>query len=48
MEIVDECKELIKDYVAEIVKRHMEGAGKVFCKTIPMLVEPEETLYWKK
>lgn len=47
-ECVVESKEEYSKQVAEIIQSCMVKAGGVFCKKIPMIVEPELSLYWKK
>lgn len=47
-ELVVECPGDIKYTAAEIVKRCMIEAGKIFCKKVPMVVEPSIETYWKK
>lgn len=47
-EIVVECNEKDKDLVAKIMQSCMEEAGSYFCKTIPMIAEPEINKQWIK
>lgn len=45
--VLESIKELAQE-VALIAKECMEKAGKIFCKVIPMVVEPNIELFWKK
>jgi DNA polymerase I-like protein with 3'-5' exonuclease and polymerase domains len=45
-EIVAESSIELKEEVADIMKECMERAGRIFCKTIPMKVEPKITMEW--
>lgn len=45
-ELVVECKKEYAETVASMLKDIMIWAGNVFCKTIPMKVEPEIGTYW--
>ncbi len=47
-EIVTEESEGLQKHVEYAVKKCMEDAGKLFCKTVPMVVEPHSSLAWKK
>lgn len=46
-ELITECEESIAEEVAEKKKEIMIQAGKIFCKDIPMKVEPEIGYLWK-
>jgi DNA polymerase I-like protein with 3'-5' exonuclease and polymerase domains len=45
-EIHVECSEDIADKMSEVLKKCMEDAGDVFCKTVPLKAEPCKTPYW--
>ncbi len=45
-EIHVECSEDIADKMSTILKKCMEDAGDVFCKTVPLKAEPCKTPYW--
>ncbi len=45
-EIHVECSENIADKMSEVLKKCMEDAGDVFCKTVPLKAEPCKTPYW--
>ena len=45
-ELVAECKTELSEEVATILSESMVRAGEFFCKTIPMVVEPEIGLIW--
>ncbi len=45
-EFVAECKKEYAKEIAPLLKEVMEWSGNVFCKTIPMKVEPEIGLNW--
>jgi len=45
-EIVIDCKDEIKEELAEIIKACMIKAGSIFCKLIPMKIQPEISKQW--
>ena len=45
-EIHVECSKDIADKMSEVLKKCMEDAGDVFCKTVPLKAEPCKTPYW--
>lgn len=47
-EWVVECEKSIAQEVAAITQDCMERAGKVFCKTVPMVAIPDISDYWRK
>lgn len=47
-EIVVECKKEESKLISDILVKAMIDAGKKFCKTVPMKVEPIISEYWKK
>lgn len=47
-ELVVECPQQVSEQVAKIVQDCMIEAGKVFCKKVPMVVEPNIQTYWAK
>lgn len=46
-EIVGESKIEDKDKMKDIMQTSMIKAGNMFCKTIPMIADPEVSLEWK-
>ena len=47
-ELVVECEDSIAEKVSHIVKESMLEAGRVFCKTVPMKIDPIISKFWKK
>lgn len=47
-ENVLECPEAMKEEVAAVVKDAMCRAADIFCKRVPLLVEPDVCSYWRK
>lgn len=43
-----ECKKEYSKEVSEIITKAMLDAGKVFCKVIPMIAEPNICQSWSK
>lgn len=46
-EIVGESDIKYKDIMKEIMQTSMIKAGSMFCKTIPMIADPEVSFEWK-
>ena len=46
-EIVIECREQEAPFMADTLQKHMEDAGKPFCKIIPLKAEPCITSHWE-
>ena len=47
-ENVLECPLEIADQVSVKVREFMCAAGNLFCKRVPLVADPEQSLYWKK
>lgn len=47
-EIITEEPIEYKDIAEKLIKKAMLQAGEVFCKTVPMKVEPTSNLFWQK
>lgn len=45
-EIVTDCKDEIKEELSEIIRDSMIKAGNIFCKSIPMKIQPEISKQW--
>jgi DNA polymerase I-like protein with 3'-5' exonuclease and polymerase domains len=47
-EIVAECPVEMAEEVSPVLKECMVRAGRIYCKRVPLLAEPEATPFWKK
>jgi DNA polymerase I-like protein with 3'-5' exonuclease and polymerase domains len=47
-ENVVECPVSVSKTIAEVVKKSMYKAGRLYCKRVPLTAEPEISPYWKK
>jgi DNA polymerase-1 len=46
-EWIVECSEELAPELSKVLKKSMEDAGEVFCKTVKLRADPEITKYWQ-
>lgn len=47
-QLIVECKEEIKEQLFKVIHHCMEEAGKIFIKSIPVVIDGKITYQWEK